>query len=438
MQENLIFWIWLSEQLGPQSRDFRHLVMIYGNAYDLFHMDDEEIERLEDVTVRTKRVLMQKDLGRASQILRQCEQKGIGILPFDHPSYPMTLREIERPPIVLYYRGKLPNFNERLCIGMVGTRNMSRYGLYTAYKLSHELTGAGVLVVSGMATGIDGVAAASAMIAGGSTVAVLGCGVDVLYPKHHEKLWEAIAENGVLLSEYPPKTRPNQYQFPARNRIISGISRGTVVVEAGLRSGSLITARTALTQGRQVYAVPANVGSAMALGTNGLLRDGALMVLETEDVLRNYRALYRDVINDDGLAEAKKHSRADLHALERYGVIEVVPTTEETQTEKAPSEDAQYRGVQTRAKKLVQQRDAIDTAPSCEVKNEEKPASRTIPEDLDPVQLAVLQAMPDDRPVTVDSLVGLEYPYGEILAAVTVLEIRGLIRKLPGALYTKA
>ena len=260
MLEQYLFWVWLSEKLGTKSRDFRHLVMTYGGANELFLMSEEEIDRIEDVTPRTKQKLAEKDLERAREIIRKCERKQIGILPFDHPSYPRALRDIERPPIVLYYRGKLPNFDEHLGIGMVGTRRMSRYGMYAAYKLAYELASANVLVVSGMATGIDGVAAAAAIAAGGKTVAVLGCGVDVIYPKHHTRLSGEILSHGVLLSEYPPGTRPNQYQFPARNRIISGMTQGTLVIEAGAKSGSLITANEALLQGKQVYAVPANIG----------------------------------------------------------------------------------------------------------------------------------------------------------------------------------
>ena len=434
--EQYLFWVWLAEKLGAQSRDFRHLVMTYGGAYELFHMNEDELEQIKDVTPRTKQRLAQKDLEGASAIIAKCKKKQIGILPFDHPSYPKALRDIDKPPIVLYYRGTLPNFDEHLGIGMVGTRRMSRYGMYAAHKFAYELAGANVLVVSGMATGIDGVAAAAAIRAGGKTVAVLGCGVDVLYPKHHARLMKEIETHGVLLSEYPPGTRPNQYQFPARNRIISGMTQGTVVVEAGMRSGSLITAKEALLQGKQVYAVPANIGSEGAEGTNALLHAGVRMVLSTEDILSHYRLLYKNEIDDEGLEEASKHSRADLHALAEFGVIELIPAKEEPP---AP----QYEVPRPKKKAEKKKTEPIPTAKkkteSAEM-NETKMVSpsRPTPNNLTPIQLAILQAMPDGKPVTAEALAVLRYPYGELIGALTMLEIYGLVQKLPGAFYLKA
>ena len=151
------------------------------------------------------------------------------------------MREIDTPPVLLYYAGTVARFEERLCVGLVGTRRMSVYGMEMAYKISYELSCGGAVTVSGLAEGIDGVCAAAALRAGGFTVAVLGCGLDRVYPTHHGKLMNEVARNGLLLSEYPPATQPLYYHFPARNRIISGLSHAVVVVEAGLGSGSFIT-----------------------------------------------------------------------------------------------------------------------------------------------------------------------------------------------------
>ena len=451
MPEQHLFWVWLAEKLGPKNGDARDLILKYGGAYELFLMSEDEIDRLENVTSRTRRKLAEKDLEHAHEIIDLCKRRGVGILPFDDPSYPKALRDITNPPIVLYYRGELPNFDKHLAIGIVGTRRMSRYGLRAAYKFSHELAGANVLVVSGMATGVDGVAAASAIAAGGKTVAVLGCGVDVVYPKNHEKLAGEIAAHGVLLSEYPPGTRPNQYQFPARNRIISGMSQGTLVIEAGVKSGSLITANEANLQGRQVFAVPANIDG--AAGTNELIHKGAQMVLRTEDILSYYRQLYRHEIDEAGLEEVSRHSSADLKVLDSFGVIELIPPREETLAVK-PEERYELPQTKKQTKKKTEKKETEKKetepapAPTTRKSTAQKemecarenpvPPPKPLPSNLTPIQLAILQAMPDGRPITAESLITLRYPHGDIIGALTMLEIYGLIQKLPGAFYLKS
>ena len=446
MQGEMLFWIWLSEALRAKNRDFRRLIALYEGPYELFHAEDAEIERIEGITPRTAEALMQKDLRRATEILDTCEQKGIGILPFGDPAYPEVLYDLAEPPVLMYYRGRLPDFGKRLLIGMVGTRKMSEYGLRSAYKIAYELTRAGAVTVSGMAAGIDGVCAAASLAAKGETVAVLGGGVDVVYPRHHKALHEAIAENGVLLSEYPPGTPPAQYHFPVRNRLIAGLSQGTVVVEAGIGSGSLITAKDAILQGKEVFALPANVGSRGAEGTNGLLRDGAIPVLESADVLKPYLYAYAQSLKPEALVAAQAESRADLGYLDRMGVIELtrrrVPSADTATTAVQPDE-APKRAPKPRASRAVktpvQKTDTPGVGPtSAPAKQTARETPDAILASLSDIQREVLGAIPDDRAVTADVLAGLGYPYGEIASALTMLEIMGLVQKLPGALYAKA
>ena len=452
MHSERLFWVWLSEQLGVANRDFRRLISLYESPYDLFHAECEELERIEGLAERTVRVLSDKSLVNASAILDRCEQLGISIIPYHDARYPALLRAIKDPPVLLYCRGEMPELDRRLSIGMVGTRRMSAYGLQNAYKISFEMARAGAVVVSGMAAGIDGVSAAAAILAGGTTVAVLGCGVDIAYPKHHKVLMDAICKNGAVISEYAPGTRPSHYHFPIRNRIISGLSQGTLVVEAGIGSGSLITAKTAVLQGRDVFALPANIGSVGAEGTNGLLRDGAFLVTDSSDILERYHYAFADRLDMQAHAKAKTESKADLQSLERYGVIEL----DRKQRQEAPSTGGVTAALEQAPAAPTRQRPKASTKPI-----EERPAKACITEpgelrapspasttatktpdqiltSLTPAQLAVMQAMPDDRPVTADSLVGLGFAYGDIIAALTMLEILGLIKKLPGALYTKA
>lgn len=456
MQRDMLFWIWLSEALGVASRDFRTLISLYENPYDVFHAEEGELDRIGALSDRTRKRLSEKSLERATEILHACERLGIGILAYSDPRYPNTLKQIERPPVLLYYRGNIPALDQRLCIGVVGTRKMSAYGLRSAYKLSYELAICNAIVVSGMAAGIDGVSAAAALRAGGTTVAVLGCGVDVVYPRHHRVLMDEIAAHGLLLSEYPPGTRPNSYHFPTRNRIISGMAHGTLVVEAGIGSGSLITAKEAILQGREVFAVPANVGSEGAEGTNGLLRDGATLVLRTKDIVAPFEYVFSGNLNTAKLFAVGDRSQPDPEYLDRVGVIRYRAKVAEApmQAEQTPVAEAAARAdtaLPAEKKKRPARRktplagsDTDEHAPDQSVPpatEQARSIERRTPDEtlssLSEVQRAVLEAIPDDRAITADELVKLEYSYGEIIAALTMLEILGLIQKLPGALYIK-
>lgn len=438
--KELLFWIWLSEALPAGSPAFRRLIELYDNPYELFDADEAEIERISELTERVKQKLCDKNLSHAAEILSACEQEDVGVLTWGDPRYPDLLREIKNPPVLLYYRGELPDFAKTLCIGMVGTRRMSAYGMRAAYKIAYELAAMNVLVVSGMAAGIDGVCGAAALAAKGGTVAVLGCGIDVVYPAHHKNLYGQIARNGLILSEYPPGTRPNSYHFPMRNRIISGLSRATVVVEAGLGSGSLITAREAILQGRDVFALPANVGNEGAEGTNGLLRDGARLALNALDVMTPYEILYPQTVFRERLEKAQKASDPDLWFLQQMGVIasdEQAPA-EQTETPVRMPSKKRERGAEY-------PRCAEKQAPHREEQREQKTepqASKCTPDQvissLTPVQLAIMETIPDDRAIAVDAICAVDFPHGEVIAALTMLEIMGLIQKLPGALYKKA
>ncbi|MBQ9806203.1 MAG: DNA-processing protein DprA [Clostridia bacterium] len=442
MQKEMLFWIWLSEALGAGNRDFGRLIALYETPYDIFLAEEAELERISELSPRSVRALADKDLQRATKILDTCERQGIGILPYGDERYPKAFVDLKDPPILLYYTGCLPDLSRRLSIGMVGTRKMSEYGLRSAYKIAYELASAGVVIVSGMAAGIDGVCAAGALAAKGETVAVLGCGVDIVYPKHHKRLRDAIAQNGAVISEYPPGTRPTAYHFPTRNRLIAGLSQGTVVVEAGMGSGSLITAKVAVAQGKEVFALPANVGSVGAEGTNGLLRDGAHPILESEDVLEPYLYSYAEVIKPEVIRKIGNASLVNMQYLNELGVIELVASQKKTERSSdiktVQNEPKQKEKTVRNRKPSERKTEKTVTEPKSE---ERKPDRRETPDEtlasLSPVQLAVMQAIPDDHGITADALSSLEYPYQEVISALTMLEILGLVQKLPGAIYVK-
>ena len=314
-----LFSVWLSLCTGVANAEFAPLIAKFGSAYALFCAQESDIEA-QDISESLKGKLCNKNLDEAYGIVEYCQKHGVGILAYTDPAYPSTLRAIKAPPCVLYYKGKLPDFEKRLFISMVGTRSMSEYGKEMAYRISYELASTGTVIVSGMALGVDAACAVGALTAKGCTVAVLGSGIDVPYPKQHERLMHAIAEHGLVLTEFPPSTPPRGYHFPIRNRIISGLGAGTLVVEADLGSGALITAREAIVQGKDIYAVPGNVGDPNTSGTNALIRDGAAVVLGARDILQNYAFLYRDSVDSARLMRAQERSDPDPAAFARYGV----------------------------------------------------------------------------------------------------------------------
>lgn len=426
-RNELIDWIRLAEAIGRSGTVFRKLVGHFTHPAELFGADEETLRAIPELTENNVRALRSGDPAGAIAILEACERLGIRILPYGDDDFPRILREIPDPPPLLYYVGTLPDFANTFCVGMVGTRKMTESGLENGYRLAYELASAQALVISGLAEGIDGVCAVGAMEGGGKTVAVIGCGLDIAYPRHHGKLMNRIVDSGgAIFSEYPPGTRPMHYHFPIRNRIISGLSQVVIVVEAGAASGSLITAREAVTQGRKVFAVPADAEAEEAAGNNQLLRDGASVVLEAQDLVDRYRYVF----DTRPLAEKVRPlvGGADREVLKRCGVIAWDRPERENPAKRQPVGNGLPQGNEPH----------VSSAPSA--KQPPETAETKMPDEvlqsLTPVQRAVLEAMPDDIPVTSESI-RTEYPFGEVLAALTMLEILGIVRKLPGSMYGK-
>lgn len=259
---------------------------------DLYHSGKEELGNMPEAAA-----LAEKDLTEARQITENCRQKGIGILTFRDAAFPSRLRNVEDGPVLLYYRGNLPDLDAQPVISLVGTRKATPYGLRIACMIAGQMAACGALVVSGGASGVDTAAMEAALNAGFSTVGVLGCGVDIVYPASNRQLFRRVEEKGCLLSEYPPGTKPDHWRFPQRNRIISGISHGVLVVEAPKKSGALITAHCALEQGRDVYVVPGNIDSAACEGSNALMMEGAQPVMSGWDLMQNYEAAFPQAVH---------------------------------------------------------------------------------------------------------------------------------------------
>ena len=236
---------------------------------------------------------------------------GAGVVTLEDAHYPLLLRQIYAPPPLLFYRGELPA-DDDICLAMIGSRRASGYGHQVAEMLARDLAAQGLWIVSGMARGIDGICHQYAIHAGGMTLAVLGGGVDVIYPREHSKLYGSIIEHGAVLSEFPLGSAPATFNFPLRNRIISGLSRGVLVIEAGEKSGTLLTVDHGLEQGRDIFAVPGPITSAVSRGTNRLITQGAKLVQTAEDVWREYLDAPKPVLTAE-----EKEKRPQLAAEER-------------------------------------------------------------------------------------------------------------------------
>ncbi|MGL5677273.1 MAG: DNA-processing protein DprA [Cellulosilyticaceae bacterium] len=231
-----------------------------------------------------------EDLDKSEQLMEKCEKEGIQLITWEESEYPIRLKEINDYPAVLFLKGEAEVL-QRPMVAVVGSRKCSEYGYEVAKKIGEELAAYGIGVISGMATGIDEAAHQGAVRAG-KTIAVLGTGVDVCYPARNRRLYETIQQKGCVLSEFMPGDQGLPYHFPLRNRIISGMSLGTVVVEAKEKSGSLITAHLALEQNREVFAIPGNIFSLFSKGTNKLIQAGAKLVMTTEDILEEISHLF--------------------------------------------------------------------------------------------------------------------------------------------------
>jgi DNA processing protein len=285
---NDIYMLWLSSMAGQISSQKLNMILeIFGTAREAFYAEPQEVKRAAFLASGAASVFAKNhSLQYIEGLLERMESAGIAYFSREHERFPALLKEIPDPPVGIFCIGTLPPDNTHK-VAVIGSRKCSEYGLMAARMLAKPLARAGVIIVSGMARGVDSMAHRGALEGGGKTIAVLGCGVDVCYPSENKNLREEIIANGCVVSEYPPGTRPMPAYFPARNRIISGLSRGVVVSEAGNKSGTLITVDQAIEQGREVFAVPGNISSRLSEGTNRLISDGATPVSDFKDILLN-------------------------------------------------------------------------------------------------------------------------------------------------------
>ena len=396
---NTIYYLWMQCALGvsPALRTQEILAAFAGGAKEIFEASGYE-RRVAGVftNVQLSR-LNGTPLERAEKILEECAGHGAHILSPQDAAYPARLLEIPNFPLALFVRGSLECLRNRLPLAVVGTRRASSKSVDIAARLCADLTRAGCAVVSGGALGIDSAAHWGVLHAGGCTAAVLGCGLDINYPAENASLRAKIAERGAVVTEYPFGTAPAAKNFPIRNRLISGMSAGTIVIEAGEKSGSLITASCAAEQGRDVFAVPGDAFGSTYTGGNKLIRDGAKPVFSAMDILEEYELIYPELL--------------DMRRVERD--LERPSAAPETVKVKPP---------------------APAKSPPPSLARGDGPQARG--EQLSPLEQHILQLL-KESPLHIDAIMkATGAPYGELFAALMALEMQEAIQQAPGKMYT--
>lgn len=405
---SLIYWIWLAETY-PGPKQLKALLARFGDPKGVFFAQREEIAAL-DIKGELLERLCNKELDAPRKILSRCDDINVAVITLQDAAYPERLRNMDEPPCVLYVKGRLPDVDSEAVVAIVGTRRCSPYGAKMARDIGFEIASKGGLVCTGLAEGIDSRSAEGALMAGGRVIGVLGTGIDEVFPKFNGPLFEDVAFSGAIISEYPPGYKANKLSFPRRNRIIAGLSLGVVVVEAPVRSGALITARIALENGRDVFAVPSNADSPGGAGTNNLLREGAIFTENGWDVLREYAERFPDRINEKG---------QPLHAEDMKPPEDNSPGKESVPAEKLPEEPG--KGF-FKLRIPVRRRSKEDLAKQLS--------------DLTESQLKIVSVM--NKPsMHVDDIIDLSaLPAAKVLSELTLLQIKGYVSQEAGKRFT--
>lgn len=399
-------WLWLAHRPGISDHTKLMLLQQFDTPEAVFAASDYSLVR--DLSSEGREALEDKSLTLYREKISQCEREKIRILTWSEPEYPNRLKNIYDPPLILYCKGQLPKFDSLPVIAVVGTRKASAYGISAAQRIGAQIGCCGGLMVSGLALGVDAAAMNGALSVGCPVVGVLGCGVDIVYPRANKSLFESVEQYGCLLSEFLPGTEPSKWRFPRRNRIISGLSCGVVVVEAPVKSGALITARCALDQGRDVYVVPGNIDLPSFAGSNQLLRQGAGPISSGWDVMSEYQSLYPDKIRRDDrpLPELRK----ELSAPVEQKVAQKPCVPRKKTGEKEPKEK----------KEIDKERTALYID-----------RKRALPKLSDSEQ-AIVTCLQDGQRLVDDVIAETGLPAGQVLCALTMLELKQMIVRHPG------
>ena len=423
----LEYWLWLVLVMGagnPKIWDIIHVTKTPERAYDILK-DPSQRQRFH-LNENQKRNAANNTLEHAKKIITLCETKNISITYYDHESYPEQLRHIHNAPVVLFYQGDIDILSRYAAVTVVGTRKPTEYSVRVADRICSDLAKTGVVIVSGFAIGIDSAAHRAALLSKGRTVAVLGCGIDVDYPRNNASAKKYIVNNGLLLTEFLPGTEPLPRNFPARNRIMSAISLGTLVVEASERSGALITASLALEQGKSVFCIPpADLFDNRYAGVVKYLRDGAIPVFSYLDIINVYYTDYAHKLKPSVLFDMS-------HSADKSSVF---PESSESGTRsRTVSKDRKKAEIEAADEKTDEEAEGT----SEEKQHEEVSEKREVKDfsGLDGLELRIAVLLSQEHQMHIDAIVErLEVDEDEAASALTELSISGYITRFSGQCY---
>ncbi len=322
------YLLWLSRIRGLSTQKQHELLEYFYSAENIFLATRVELQEVSNLNLKViNEIITNQHVEVIQTYIDELEKLNISYFTLNCEVYPKNLIDMIFPPLVIYYKGEIPKAD--LYISIIGSRRCTDYGKFVAHKFSKELAKENIVVISGMALGADTVAHLGCLEGGGKTIAVVGSGLDICYPKINEKLMAKIISNGCVMSEYPPGTPPVAGNFPLRNRIISALSDGLIVVEAAHRSGTMITVDYALEQGRTVFTVPGNITSKNSQGTNHLLRQGAIPLTDIKDILEEFSFKQEKIVNIQDEGELNKKLQATLtdDEIKVYKVLSFEPKT---------------------------------------------------------------------------------------------------------------
>ena len=402
---SLKYWLWLTSRDGMDAASSLRVLDHFLTPERAYYAGAEDYEELP-LRPAVKRGLLDKELNTAEKILADCERLGVRILTIQDADYPVRLKQIADPPVVLYVKGRLFHFDEEVAIGVVGAREPSGYGVACAERFGLELARGGALLISGIAEGLDSCAIRGALKGGGPVVSVLAGGVDVPFPFRNRFLYEDVAAAGALISEYPPGTPHRGHHFLARNRILSGLSLGVLAVECRLHSGTMSTVNHALEQDRDVFAVPGAIDAPMSEGTNALIRQGARLVTCGRDILEEYWERYPlKLLGSSPLTPEAAQARLD----DLRQADEAAPPKKPQTPKPAAEPEVAKRQVVPRGEQKARFTDD---------------------------ELAVLAALGKGNK-TADELVELtQLPARRVLSTLTMLQIGAAVEELPGKRFS--
>ena len=394
MNDNTLKWVWLTTIKGMTPEKIGSLLNKFNDIDEIYNASSEEYKGIDLIRKRDIELLGDKNTKLAEEIINKTEKLGAYILTIDSVDYPKKLRSLSFPPYVLYVKGKFKINDEIPAVGVVGTRHTSDYGDEITNKFGFELANSGFLIVSGLAIGVDALAAKAAIRAGGVTVAVLGCGIDVDYPKQNRVLRKYIEEFGAVITEHPPGSSPLPAHFPQRNRIIAGLSDCVLVTQAPEKSGALITARYAYDIGREIFCVPAGIYEYKSAGSNELIRLGASSVTKPQNITELYKNRLKDF--------KPQTQRRELFNKKpkNKGVSGFVEKVKETVFKEKPSiNDNRYKNLEENEK-------------------------------------IIMALIIENEKISVDEIIRkTEMAPAKIGATLSMMEMTGVVKKLPGNFY---